>query len=68
MTNPFEDENGTYFALINDEAQYSLCLSFVKIPPGWSVAHGAGSRQACLDDIRENWADMRPKHFDRGDD
>ena len=23
-TDPFEDENGTYFALINDEGQYSL--------------------------------------------
>jgi len=27
MTNPFEDENGIYHVLINDEGQY--CLEFI---------------------------------------
>ena len=29
MTNPFEDENGTYVVLINDEGQYSLWPDFI---------------------------------------
>ena len=28
-TNPFEDEDGRYYALINDEGQYSLWPVFV---------------------------------------
>jgi uncharacterized protein YbdZ (MbtH family) len=60
-TNPFEDEDGIYFALINDEGQYSLWPTFADVPPGWSVAHGEDTRQACLDFIEENWTDMRPK-------
>ena len=61
MTNPFEDENGSYFVLTNDEGQYSLWPSFAEVPDGWSVVHGEASRQTCLDYINENWTDMRPK-------
>lgn len=60
-TNPFEDEDGTYYALINDEGQYSLWPSFADVPEGWTVVHGEDGRQACLDYIEENWTDMRPK-------
>jgi hypothetical protein len=34
MTNPFEDENGTYVVLINDEGQYSLWPNFIDLPAG----------------------------------
>jgi len=53
MTNPFEDENGTYFALINDEGQYSLWPDFIEIPAGWTRDHGPASREACLDYINQ---------------
>jgi MbtH protein len=59
-TNPFEDEDGRYFALINDEGQHSLWPTFVDVPEGWRVVHGEDSRKACLDYIEENWTDMRP--------
>jgi uncharacterized protein YbdZ (MbtH family) len=59
-TNPFEDENGAYCALINDEGQYSLWPIFTEVPDGWTVVHGEDSRQSCLDFIEENWIDMRP--------
>ncbi|OLZ52698.1 MbtH family protein [Amycolatopsis keratiniphila] len=65
MTNPFDDPDGTYFALINDEGQYSLWPAFADVPQGWTVAHGAGSRQACLDHIERNWTDMRPRSLIR---
>jgi MbtH protein len=59
-TNPFEDEDGTYLALINDEGQYSLWPVFAEVPEGWTVAHKEDTRKACLDFIEENWTDMRP--------
>jgi MbtH protein len=60
MTNPFEDENGEYLVLINDEGQYSLWPAFLDVPLGWRTTGPRGARQACLDYIDENWKDMRP--------
>ncbi len=61
MTNPFEDENGTYHVLINDEGQHSLWPTFIKVPDGWTIAHSSDRRDACLEFIKQNWTDMRPK-------
>ncbi|GAA3447993.1 MbtH family protein [Planomonospora venezuelensis] len=65
MTNPFENPDGTYFALVNDEGQYSLWPSWAEIPAGWTVAFGEDTRQACLDHIETNWTDMRPSSLIR---
>jgi MbtH protein len=59
-TNPFEDEDGTYYVLVNDEGQYSLWPTFAEVPVGWSISHGENTRQACLEFIEQNWTDMRP--------
>lgn len=61
MTNPFEDENGVYHVLINDEGQHSLWPSFIEIPQGWTAIYKSDSRAACLEFINKNWTDMRPK-------
>ncbi|MER6808654.1 MbtH family protein [Spirillospora sp. NPDC000708] len=61
MTNPFEDADGTYVVLVNDEGQHSLWPSFAEVPDGWTVAKVEDTRQACLEYIEENWTDMRPK-------
>jgi MbtH protein len=61
MTNPFEDENGAYIVLLNDEDQYSLWPALIDVPSGWRVVHMADGRKACLDFINANWTDMRPK-------
>jgi MbtH protein len=61
MTNPFEDADATYYALVNDEGQYSLWPEFAEVPAGWTVAHGPAGRQSCLDHVEEHWTDMRPK-------
>lgn len=60
MTNPFEDENGIYHVLINDEGQYSLWPIFIDVPDGWTIIHKSDSRAACLEFINRNWTDMRP--------
>lgn len=61
MTNPFENADGTFVVLINDEGQYSLWPAFVQVPAGWTVVYGPESRQACLDYVDSKWTDMRPK-------
>jgi MbtH protein len=61
MTNPFEDEDGIYVVLINDEGQYSLWPNIIDVPAGWTIVHPADRRHACLDYINEHWTDMRPK-------
>ena len=60
-TNPFDDETGTFYALVNAEGQYSLWPAFADVPAGWDVVVGPDTRQACLDHIDEVWTDMRPR-------
>ncbi|GAA3808778.1 MbtH family protein [Amycolatopsis tucumanensis] len=61
VTNPFDDDNGRFYALVNDEGQYSLWPTFAEVPAGWRIVFGEDSRQACLDHIEANWTDMRPR-------
>jgi len=65
MTNPFDDENGEFFALVNEEGQYSLWPTFAEIPSGWTAVGPKGTRADCLAYIEENWTDMRPKSLIR---
>jgi MbtH protein len=60
MSNPFEDDGAQYFALINEQDQYSLWPAAIEVPAGWTVAHGPTDRQSCLDHIEVHWTDMRP--------
>lgn len=60
-TNPFDDDNGAFFVLVNDEDQHSLWPVCADIPAGWRVVHGEASRAACLDYVEKNWTDLRPK-------
>jgi MbtH protein len=60
-SNPFEDEDGTYLVLVNDEGQHSLWPEFIDVPPGWTTAHGPDTRAACLEYVETHWTDMRPR-------
>ena len=63
-TNPFDDDEGTFYVLVNEEEQYSLWPTFAEVPQGWRIVHGAdghAGRQECLDYVDEHWTDMRPK-------
>ncbi len=46
-TNPFDDEDGRFYVLVNDEEQYSLWPTFSEVPQGWRVVFGEESRAAC---------------------
>ncbi|GEJ99795.1 MbtH family protein [Streptomyces sp. NPDC003388] len=59
--NPFDDESGRFFVLVNDEEQYSLWPAFAEIPAGWRAVFGEEGRAECLDFVEKNWTDMRPR-------
>jgi MbtH protein len=61
MTNPFDDEDGEFLVLVNDEGQYSLWPTFKDVPAGWTAVGPRGARKDCLAYIEEHWTDMRPK-------
>jgi MbtH protein len=54
------DENSLYRVVVNDEAQYSIWPDERAIPAGWRDAGKQGTKQECLDWIKEVWTDMRP--------
>ena len=60
-TNPFDNAEGTFLVLVNDENQHSLWPDFVDVPAGWRTVHGPAPRQECLDHVEANWTDMRPR-------
>jgi MbtH protein len=60
MTNPFDDNEGVFYVLVNAEGQHSLWPRFAPVPAGWEIVHGEDSRDACLDYIETHWTDMRP--------
>ncbi|HEY6316011.1 MAG TPA: MbtH family protein [Streptosporangiaceae bacterium] len=65
MSNPFEDENGVFLILVNDEGQHSLWPEYIEVPAGWRTVHGPDSRSACLEYVERNWTDMRPSSLAR---
>lgn len=65
MDNPFDDPDGTYQVLRNEEDQYSLWPASIEVPGGWSVVLASTGRQECLDYVEANWTDMRPRSLVR---
>jgi MbtH protein len=68
MTNPFDDADGTFKVLVNDEGQHSLWPAFAQVPAGWTVAHGDDARTACLAYVEQHWTDLRPASLVRAMD
>ncbi|MFI5980345.1 MbtH family protein [Streptomyces sp. NPDC051555] len=60
-TNPFDDADGRFLVLVNDEGQHSLWPSFAEVPGGWAVALEETGRDACLEFIESAWTDLRPR-------
>jgi MbtH protein len=61
VTSPFDDQDGAFLVLVNDEGQHSLWPVFAAVPGGWTVIRPAGSREAALSYVEENWTDLRPR-------
>jgi MbtH protein len=61
MANPFDNPDGTFVVLLNDEDEHSLWPDFADVPEGWRVVSGPADRATCLNYIERNWTDMRPR-------
>ena len=48
MTSPFEDPDGRYLVLRNDEDQHSLWPAFVEVPQGWTQVFGPEGNEFCV--------------------
>lgn len=59
--NPFDDPDGRFLVLVNDEGQHSLWPSFAQVPDGWTVALAETDRDSALGYVNEHWTDMRPR-------
>jgi MbtH protein len=59
--NPFDDQDGQFFVVVNDEDQHSLWPAFAAVPAGWRSVFGQAGRQECLKYVEDNWTDMRPR-------
>jgi MbtH protein len=62
-TNPFDDDNATFYVLVNGEGQHSLWPTFADVPAGWRVVFGGSTRAECLTYVEEVWVDLRPRHL-----
>ncbi|MFB6816774.1 MbtH family protein [Streptomyces sp. NPDC056347] len=60
-TNPFEDSQGRYVVLVNEEGQYSLWPARIQQPSGWELVKEEAGKQECGEFIEANWTDMRPR-------
>ncbi|MEU2076519.1 MbtH family protein [Streptomyces sp. NPDC013489] len=60
-SNPFDDADGKFYVLVNDEEQHSLWPAFAEVPSGWRVVFGEDGRTECLEYVERNWTDLRPK-------
>jgi len=60
MSEQNQENNTLYQVVVNHEEQYSIWPARWEIPLGWHEVGKSGSKQECLDYIKEVWTDMRP--------
>jgi MbtH protein len=46
--NPFDEPDGVFLVVRNDEARHSLWPGALPVPSGWQVVHGEDTRDGCL--------------------
>ncbi|RII13775.1 MbtH-like protein [Streptomyces sp. YIM 130001] len=59
-SNPFDDTEGVFHVLVNDEGQHSLWPSFSPVPAGWTPTLSDVDRETALAHIERTWPDIRP--------
>jgi MbtH protein len=55
-----QEDTTIYNVVVNHEEQYSIWPVDRELPAGWRAVGKSGSKQECLDYIKEVWTDMRP--------
>jgi MbtH protein len=60
MTNPFDDTDGTFHVLVNDEGQYSLWPDFADVPAGWTQVLSSVGHAEALAHVEAAWTSLQP--------
>lgn len=60
MNRDDQEDTTIYKVVVNQEEQYSIWPADRENPLGWNDAGKMGTKQECLDYIKEVWIDMRP--------
>jgi MbtH protein len=60
MADQQETKGPVYKVVINHEEQYSIWPQHRANPAGWRDAGKVGSKDECLEYIKQVWTDMRP--------
>jgi MbtH protein len=60
MSENEKEDKRIYKVVVNQEEQYSIWPAERENALGWRDAGKSGTKQECLDYIREVWTDMRP--------
>lgn len=55
-----KEDNTIYKVVLNHEEQYSIWPADRENALGWRDEGTTGTKQECLDRIKEIWTDMRP--------
>jgi len=55
-----DNDHNIYKVVVNHEEQYSIWPVDRENPPGWNDAGKTGTKDVCLNYIKEVWTDMRP--------
>lgn len=60
MNQHHHEDTMLYKVVVNQEEQYSIWFAHRENPLGWREVGKTGSKQECLEYIKEVWTDMRP--------
>lgn len=60
MSYKVEDDATIYAVVVNHEEQYSIWFAQRELPPGWREVGKKGTKNECLEYIKQVWTDMRP--------
>lgn len=62
FSNPFDNPQGQFYILCNDQLQFSLWPQHCALPQGWSVACPPQPLEACNAWLAANWSTLTPAH------
>lgn len=58
--NPFDDPDGTFHVLVNDEDQHSLWPAGIPVPDGWREVLSGARRDEAVEYVSSHWTTIRP--------
>jgi len=65
FSNPFDNSEGQFYILQNEQQQFSLWPQHCALPQGWTVICTPQSPQACNDWLTDHWTTLAPAHYAR---